>query len=277
MHMPPAPRRRCSRGACPPVAAMAWAAAAACSAGVAAEAQPVGAADPLTSFTARYEGSKRLVLLTARAHASLRLQRSKQHIVYTMDTRVKLAFIERAFHDCSVIRIDGERLLPLQYLHRDHADPDLDVRTRFDWALGQASTRLGRQQEATTLPLAWPTWDPMSLQVALMAAASRHAAGGTETHRAVERGVLKMHQVQFAGPVQAPQGPVYEVTSRKAGSDDAPIVLLLTPQPAWQPLRITIEGVTIERVGAGPAGDPPDLPDDAVPQCSEDGPPGVAP
>lgn len=232
-----------------------------------------GPADALRDFSTSYKGSTRvLLLLPAHAEASLRLQRSARHIVYTMNTTVRLPFVERSFYDCSVLRIEDMRLLPLQYAHLDAGDPALDVRSRFDWTTGQVSTQLGRADKATTQPVQWPTYDPMSLQVALMAAASHRAAGDAEAHQVLERGALKIHRVYFGGLQATPAGALHEVVSRKVGSDKS-IVLLLASRPVWQPLRITLEGLTIERVDAGTSFEPAGLADEPAPQCRDEAAP----
>lgn len=228
---------------------------------------PLGA--ELRDFAARYEGHKRFGPLTATATAQIRLQRSAQHIVYTMDTTVRLAFIERSFHDCSVVRVAGEQLQPLEYVHLDAADPKHNVRTVFDWARGEARTVVGAAGDAVATPIVWPTWDPMSFQVALMALAPSRAAGASEVHSVIERGALKVHRVRFSGMLpaadEASPGRLHEIVSQKEGRTKGQIMLLLTPQPTWRPARLTIEEVTIELVGAAPAA--PALSDRPVPQC----------
>ena len=96
----------------------------------------------------------------------------------------------------------------------------------------------------------------MSFQVALMAAAPQRAAGSRETHAVVERGRLKEHQVEFIQPQR--------IVSRK-GDDE--VHLLLLPQQGWQPQRLTIDGVTIERTGAAAGAPATAIVAGAVPQC----------
>ena len=268
------------RGARRPGRTRSWkapaAAALACCLVQASWATPGSMGAELRDFSARYEGSKHFGPLTARARAQIRLQRSGRHIVYTMDTTVSLAFIERSFHDCSVIRIEGDELQPVEYAHLDAAEPRHNVRTRFDWSSGQAHTLVGLAADSVTVPIVWPTWDPMSFQVALMALAPGRAAGEREVHRLVERGTIKVHRVRFSGVVASaegvPQSPLYEVVSQKEGSGKGRIVLLLTPQPSWRPVRVTIEDVTIELVGAAPASPLSSLSDEPAPRCRSDPP-----
>lgn len=225
--------------------------------------------DGVQPFRGQYEGRKKIALFMATARASLELQRSARFIVFTMHSVVTWSLLERRFRDCSVIQVDGQRLLPLEYLHEDEASPRLNVHTRFDWAANQASTLLGTAADAAVTQIMWPTWDPMSFQVALISLAQRAAPGRGEAHRVVERGVLKEHQVRFVGSVPlASLGrhvQAYEILSQKGNGKAA---LYLLPDDAWRPSRITIDDVTIDLVGS-PAGDTSDpLPEGEVPRCA---------
>ena len=46
--------------------------------------------------------------------AGIELRRSSRFIVYTVHSTVTWAVIERRFRDCGMIRIEGERLLPIE-------------------------------------------------------------------------------------------------------------------------------------------------------------------
>jgi len=217
-------------------------------------------------FSGRYEGRQTLLLLTATAKADIELRRSSRFIVYTMHTTVTWAFLERRFRDCSVIRIEGERLLPTEYLHRDESDPEHDVHTRFDWTAGWAMTTFGRALEPKTVALEGPTWDPMSFQVALIALAPQRRPGDREHHRVIQRGSLKEYEVTFAGlipPTGAGGPPVYEIVGRE---NEGRVALRLLPEESWRPARVTIDDVSVELVAA-PMVAPASLPEDSVPSC----------
>ena len=227
------------------------------------------AAGDLHPFSGRYEGRQKIALMTATATADIALQRSPSFIVYTMTSTVTWAFIERRFRDCGVMRIDVERLVPIEYVHRDESNPDLDIHTLFDWTAGSAKTTLGRAPEPKTVELRGPTWDPMSFQVALIALAPHRRPGDREHHRVIERGSLKEHEVTFAGPI-APAGsgqPVHEILSRK---DNGLIALRLLPDKAWRPARVTVDEVTMELV-ATPAAAPAAMPERSEPSCRSGG------
>jgi hypothetical protein len=220
-------------------------------------------------FRGQYEGHRKIALFTATARATLELRRSASFILYTMQSTVTWSVLERRFRDCSVIQVDGHRLLPLEYLHVDEASPRFNVHTRFDWATHQASTLLGTAAGAAVTSINWPTWDPMSFQVALIALAPHAAPGQGEAHSVVERGVLKQHHVSFTGAVPlASLGrhvQAHEVVSRK---DSGRAALYLLPEDAWRPSRVTIDDVTIDLIGSPVANAPQPLPEGEVPRCA---------
>lgn len=240
---------------------------------MAASAPAAIAASEVRPFSGRYEGRQIVALLPATARAGIELRRSSRHIVYTMHSTVTWAFIERRFLDCSVIRIDGEQLLPIEYLHRDASESDHDVHTRFDWLAGSAKTTLGRTPEPKTVALDRPTWDPMSFQVALIALAQQRLPGHRERQWVIERGMLKEHEVTFVGPIPPPTTgagagqPVHEIVSRKS---NGLITLRLLPDEAWRPARVSIDDVTIELVPT-PLTAPAGLPEGDVPSCEAEG------
>jgi Protein of unknown function (DUF3108) len=222
------------------------------------------------SFSGQYEGSKTIALIPATARAKIELRRSATHIHYTMHSTITWALLERRFRDCSVMRIDGEHALqPLEYMHIDESNPQFNVRTRFDWTRNQAQTRIGTAAEPVIAELTGPTWDPMSFQVALISLVLQRAAGASETHRVVERGALKQHQVSFLGPVPLPvkgqTRQAHQIVSRKSKGQ---VVLYVSQDSPPRPLRITIDDVTIDAVaGAATASPPASLADGQVPLC----------
>lgn len=240
------------------------AAAAACSIGLALSAY---ATQP---FSGRYQGKKTIALIPATAKADISLRRSTQYIIYTMRSTVTWAVLERKFRDCSVMRVEGDRLLPLEYEHIDESQPEHNVRTRFDWKDNKATTTLGATPKAAVAEIAWPTWDPMSFQVALMALAPQRRPGDSEPHRVIERGVAKAYEVRFAGAVPVPgaREPVqaHEIVARKTTGQ---IRLYLLPQSQWRPFRIAIDEVTIDLAAGSRIDPPPTLAEGLVPQCGE--------
>ncbi len=219
------------------------------------------------AFAATFEGRKTVALIDARASAVAQLRRSATHAMYTLAATVRWTVIERGFDECSVVRIEGDRLVPIEYVHIDHSEPRNNVRTTFDWAAGKAVTRLGNG-EVRTVDIVWPAWDPMSFQLALMAAAPSKLAGEVETHAVVERGAHKTHRVVFEGPSPSPvvgTSRAHSIRSEKHGG--GVVSLLLDPARDFQPLRITIEGVNLDFTAARAA--PAPLAADAAPRCPD--------
>lgn len=244
------------------------AAAASCLAAWALATQASLASDAVQPFSGDYAGSRRIALFTATAQARIELRRSTQYILYTMHSTVRWAFLKRQFYDCSVLRIEEDRMVPVEYVHADASDPALDVLTRFDWSERKATTQLGAGPNAAALELDWPTWDPMSFQVALIWLSQQRRPGETELHRVVERGVLKNHQVHFSGTVPMLRAgrevQAQEIVSHK---DQGQVVLYLLPQPPWRPLRVSFEEVTMDLDGTSAMVVPEPLPEGLVPQC----------
>lgn len=246
-----------------------FAATAACCIGLSLLASASLANERVQPFSAQYEGKKSIALIPATAKADIALRRSAQYIVYTLRSTVKWAVLERKFRDCSVMRVEGERLWPLEYEHIDESQPEHNVRTRFDWKDNTATTTLGAAPKAQVAQIAWPSWDPMSFQVALMALAPQRRPGDSEQHRVIERGVTKAYQVRFAGAVPVPgaRQPVqaHQIVARKPTGQ---IQLYLLPQSQWRPFRIAIDDVTIDLAAGSRAEAPADLAEGQVPQCS---------
>jgi hypothetical protein len=215
------------------------------------------AQEGVTPFSGRYQGQARVLGIKVTASAQLQLRRSSKYLLYTMDSTVKAPLYERRFRECSVIAVEGDRMVPREYRHTDVSNPGANVRTVFDWPGNKASTVVG-PAAATTQDIAWPTWDPMSYQVALMALAPKRKAGQSERQLVIERGRIREHNVRFSGAVTAPGVPAGVAVHE----------LLLSPQMSWQPLRIVIDEVAIDRDGAAAGPVPAALPEGVVPTCA---------
>ena len=206
------------------------------------------AAQPLEPFAARYQGQKRLGPFTAKALATVELKSFGTHLHYAVSTLVKLSVLERKFEDCSVMRVVGDRLYPLEYAHIDQSDPKNNLHTAFDWSASSAVTRFGTGQSLSAA-ISWPTWDPMSFQVAL--AATRHARRESkkEIQTVIERGTVKSHRVLFEGPspppfAGAPQ--VFAVRSEKPGGGTT--ALLLDSLRPFRPIRISVDDIHLDHL-----------------------------
>jgi hypothetical protein len=226
----------------------------------------VAAAGPadVKPFSALYSGTKLIAMLPATARARLDLHRNGAWLRYTMRTSVSWTLIERRFLDCSVMRIEGDRLLPVEFRHIDESEARRNVTVRYDWGRQLAHIDLGApnaKPSTETVPIEWPTWDAMSLQVALMAAAPQIRAGARDTIRVIGRGGVRSNEVEFIGPdarVADPDGPPFRIVSRRG---DRETQVWLLPRQGWQLVHLTIDGVTIERTGVAPASPAPSASD----------------
>lgn len=220
----------------------------------------------LDAFAAVFEGRKAIALIDARAEAVATLRRSSSYAIYTLKATIRWTVISRSFELCSVVRFEGDRLVPIAYGYVDQTDPRRDVRTDFDWSSGKAITRHGNG-DTSTLELVWPAWDPLSFQLGLIAAAPSRRAGDVETHVVIERGVRKTYRVVYEDQSTAPLAgllrPVFAIRGEKEGGGG--MRLLLDPTRHYRPLRIGIEDVDLDYVAdrATPAA----LAADEVPSC----------
>jgi hypothetical protein len=205
----------------------------------------------LEPFSSVFEGRKSIAMVDARARAKVELRRSDTHAIYTVSTTVRWTVISRTFDQCGVVRFDGERIVPIEYVHIDHGQPSHNVRTEFDWPRGKAVTHLG-DGSVRTADIAWPAWDPMSFQLALMAAAPSKRPGDQETTTVVERGVSKVHRVSYVGTTPSTSGTderAFAIRSDK--STGGSVSLLLDAAHGFQPMRIGIEDVNLDRSSRG--------------------------
>ncbi len=229
---------------------------------------PCAATENALPFIAQYEGKKKIFLFTATAKAQLELHRSGQYLKYDMRSTVTWSILKRKFYDCSIIRLDGDKMLPLEYLHIDDSNREFNVRSRFDWDNGKAETTLGDASSPKIVDLTWPTWDPMSFQLALLTLAPARAPGSSESHHVLERGTLKQHSVHFNGAVAITSKlgnlNAYEVITKKTKGGAA---LWLAPDLSWVPARITIEDVTIDLIAAPTIKNVAEDADGLAPQC----------
>ncbi|MEW5756087.1 MAG: DUF3108 domain-containing protein [Pseudomonadota bacterium] len=224
--------------------------------------------DQIRPFIAHYEGKKKVLLFTVTANARVELTRTGQYLKYVMDSTVKWSVFKRKFYDCSLIRLDQHGMKPLEYLHVDESNKEFNVKSSFDWESNKAVTVLGSSAEPTTVDITWPTWDPMSFQVALMSAAPVQSIGKSDPYQVLERGKLKQHQVTFNGDraldTRLGNMKVYEIISRKTKGGAA---LWLAPDYGWIPARITIDDVTIDLNAAPASKDRGEVTDNQVPHC----------
>jgi len=219
-------------------------------------------------FTAKYQGSKSVWLFNVSATLEIKLSRSNKYIKYTSHSEISWSIFKRKFLDCSIIRINDGLMYPLEYQHIDKSKDEFNVLMTFDWVNSRATTIKGNKPNPIVVDISWPTWDPMSLQLAIITAAPSQAPGSFQVHHVLEKGRLFKYNLSFIGEVETnitlPGIKVFEVLSEKNNGGGT---LWLAPKFHWTPAKIQIDNVvfnlqappTFEQVDTGDA--------DEIPQC----------
>jgi hypothetical protein len=222
-------------------------------------------ADLPAPFAATYHGSKYLV---GSIEALLTLEHLGQHLRYTLRTKVSILVVSYELVDCSVMRVAGDVVYPLQHVHQDGHDAKRNTTTVFDWERASAIVEFGDGRRVELRDLPKPVWDPMSLQVKLMIDAKAGAQETARSYRLLQNGSLREWPLRFTGieRIATPQGPV---EARKVErSDGKSFGFWLAPRYDYLPLRVQVGDVAISltsdpmaarrRIGA---------PADGVPRC----------
>lgn len=238
-------------------------------------AQPLAADGLPQPFTAHYVGSKRILLFDVSAEATVRLERFAQHIRYTSRSEIRWSFYRRQFYDCSIIAIEGGKLYPRQYRHTDSGSDKYRVDTTFDWAAASARTVRGDSPEPRVVPLQWPTWDTLSVQVAIIDAAPRQLPGSESGAAVIERGKLARYTLRYNGEVatdsRLPGLRVVQVVSEKGGAsdgeNDSGSALWLAPEQHWVPVKIELDDVVLQLLELPDIEAVDEGSEEAVPQC----------
>lgn len=225
---------------------------------------PRGAELP-APFSATYYGSK---YLFGSIEALLTLEHLGQHLRYTLRTRVSVVFLSYELVDCSVMRVAGEIVYPLQHMHRDGHNAKRNTSTVFDWEQAVATVAFddGRRVELRDLPR--PAWDPMSLQVQLMIDAKRGALDTVRSYRLLEAGRLREWPLRFTGIERATtqHGPVDAIKVERG--DDKSFGFWLAPRYDYMPVRVQVGEVAVSLMSEpGAARRGIDNPAKTVPHC----------
>lgn len=219
-------------------------------------------------FTAKYQGSKRVLIFNVSATSEIQLSRSNKYIKYTSRSKISWSLFKRKFLDCSIIRINDGLMYPLEYQHIDKSNDEFNVMMKFDWEKRRATTTRGDKPNPIVVDIGWPTWDPMSLQLFIITAAPSQVAGSKQALQVLEKGKLFHYNLHFVGEVETdltlPGVKVFEVLSEKNNGGGA---LWLAPDFHWTPVKIRIDDVylnlqaqpTFEQVDMGNANE--------IPQC----------
>jgi hypothetical protein len=195
-------------------------------------------------FTAKYQGNKRVLIFNVSATSEIQLSRSNKYIKYTSRSKISWSLFKRKFLDCSIIRIDDGLMYPLEYQHIDKSNDKFNVMVTFDWENKQATTIRGDKSNPIVVNISWPTWDPMSLQLAIITAAPNQAPGSNQALQVLEKGKLLQYNLDFIGEVETdttlPGIKVFEVLSKKNNGGGT---LWLAPDFHWTPVKIRIDDV----------------------------------
>lgn len=115
------------------------------------------------------------------------LERSGSYLKYTMRSSASAPFYRNAFYECSLMQLRGERIYPLEYKHTDSNNPDKNLSGRFDWDTGTATIKRAEDDAARVTGLAWPVWDPLSLQIGIMTDLINGKFGTEKVYRLLDR------------------------------------------------------------------------------------------
>lgn len=115
------------------------------------------------------------------------LERIGPYLKYTMRSNASAPFYRNAFYECSLMQLRGERIYPLEYKHTDNNNPDKNLTGRFDWNTGTATIRRAEDDETRVTGLAWPVWDPLSLQIGIMTDLINGKFGTEKVYRLLDR------------------------------------------------------------------------------------------
>jgi hypothetical protein len=219
-------------------------------------------------FTAKYQGNKRVLIFNVSATSEIQLSHSNKYIKYTSRSKISWSLFKRKFLDCSIIRINDGLMYPLEYQHIDKSNDKSNVMVTFDWENKRATTIRGDKSNPIVVNISWPTWDPMSLQLAIITAAPNQAPGSNQALQVLEKGKLLQYNLDFIGEVETdttlPGIKVFEVLSKKNNGGGT---LWLAPDFHWTPVKIRIDDVYLN-LQALPTFEQADTDDaDEIPQC----------
>lgn len=217
-------------------------------------------------FEAEYEGAK----FPFSARATIALQRIGDYYRYSMRGSVRAAFFKwTEVYDCSILRIEGERFYPVEYVHRDSRDRQRNVHTRFDWSLRTLRTTRGGGAVEEKMELPPVAWDLMSIQVRLRADIAHADRGAELSYQVIEKDQVKRRRLKIDG-VEEMQFDQHVLHVMKAETEDGKHrhQFWFAKNYAWLPVRVGIGGVTLDLVSppaeAARAAAPPT---DSPPSC----------
>ena len=228
-------------------------------------ATPVAAIEIPKSFSATYLGRPYMV---GKLEAVITLQRSGDHLKYTMRSKASAPFYSNEFYECSVMALRGERIYPLEYKHTDKNNAAKNLTGRFDWNTNTATVTRADGKETRITGLVWPVWDPLSLQVGIMTDLLNGKLEGEKGYRLLDRHGARERRLRIAGEeqIKTATASLNAVTVERIGNN--PERFWFARGHGYMPVQIEIKNFRLEL-----ASDPvqamrePASADSSVPHC----------
>ena len=203
---------------------------------------PAAALEIPEPFSATYLGRPYMV---GKLEAVITLERSGDHLKYTMRSKVSAPFYRNEFYECSVMAVRGDRIYPLEYKHTDKNNAAKNLTGRFDWNTNTATVTRADGKETHITGLVWPVWDPLSLQVGVMTDLLNGKFGTEKVYRLLDRNGVRERRLRLAGEEQigtatSPKATKVERTNGK------PERLWFASEHGYMPVRIELKGVRVE-------------------------------
>lgn len=206
-----------------------------------ASAQAV-AIDIPRSFSATYVGRPYGI---GKLEAVITLERSGDHLKYTMQSNVSAPLYRNEFYECSVMALRGDRIYPLEYKHTDKNNPAKNLTGRFDWNANTATvTRVDKEKRITGL--VWPVWDPLSLQVGIMTDLLNGKFGAEKTYRLLDRAGVKEKRLRNAGEERMDVDKMQLTATRIERQDGKAERLWFAEERDYMPVRIELKNVDVQ-------------------------------
>ena len=206
-------------------------------------ATPVAAIEIPKPFSATYLGRPYMV---GKLEAVITLERSGDHLKYTMRSKASAPFYGNEFYECSVMAVRGDRIYPLEYKHTDKNNASKNLTGRFDWNTNTATVTRADGKETRITGLVWPVWDPLSLQVGIMTDLLNGKFGTEKVYRLLDRNGVRERRLRIVGEEQVET----RTNTLKAIAVERPggklEQLWFASEHGYMPVRIELKGVRVE-------------------------------
>lgn len=226
---------------------------------------PAAALDLPQPFSASYVGRPYAV---GKLETVITLERSSERLRYTMRSKASAPFYRNEFYECSLMRLRGGRIFPLEYKHTDKNNPDKNLSGRFDWNTNTATVTRADGDAAHITGLVWPVWDPLSLHVGIMTDLRNGKFDTEKVYRLLDRKGITERRLRNVGDeaVEIQTNTVKAVAVERLGGKSEQ--LWFASEHGYMPVRIELKGVRVELIS-----DPTNVvnrdvvPDRQIPGC----------